>query len=176
MTRHGPNSSWKPSVTLNAPPYTPTSSPSTNTRLSRRISCRRPSLIACRYVRSAIDGSHLLVVRRVEVLGGRIDALEQRRRVGHRRLLRALQRAVQQLLHVARDLVLLVVRHLDVLAQPAAIALERIALRPALEELLRDVERVVVHRVSFHAQRLTLDERRPAAVARLLDRVLRLAV
>ena len=48
MTRHGPNSSWKPSVTLKAPPYTPTSSPITKTRSSRRISVRRPSEIACR--------------------------------------------------------------------------------------------------------------------------------
>ena len=48
ITRHEPNSSWNPSVTLNAPPYTPTSSPSTKTRLSRRISVRRPSLIAWR--------------------------------------------------------------------------------------------------------------------------------
>ena len=48
ITRHGPNSSWKPSVTLKAPPYTPTSSPITNTRLSRRISVRSPSEIACR--------------------------------------------------------------------------------------------------------------------------------
>ena len=46
ITRHAPNSSWKPAVTLNAPPYTPTSSPRTKTRLSRRISCRSPSVIA----------------------------------------------------------------------------------------------------------------------------------
>ena len=48
ITRHGPNSSWKPCVTLKAPPYTPTSSPMTKTRLSRRISVRRPSEIAWR--------------------------------------------------------------------------------------------------------------------------------
>ena len=48
ITRHGPNSSWKPRVTLKAPPYTPTSSPITYTRLSRRISRRSPSEIAWR--------------------------------------------------------------------------------------------------------------------------------
>ena len=47
-TRLAPNSSWKPWVTLNAPPYTPTSSPSTKTRWSRRISSRSESEIAWR--------------------------------------------------------------------------------------------------------------------------------
>ena len=46
MTRHGPNSSWNPSETLNAPPYTPTSWPRMKTRGSRRISSRRASEIA----------------------------------------------------------------------------------------------------------------------------------
>src|SRR3954447_8833329 len=175
ITRQAPNSSWKPSVTLKAPPYTPTSSPSTNTRLSRRLSPRSPSLIACRYVFSATVASRL-VVGRVEVVGRRVHALQQRRRIGLRRLLRALQRVVQQLLHVARDLVLVLVGHIDLLAQPAAVALDRVALGPPLEELLRHVERVVVDGMTFHAQRLALDQRRPAAVACLLDRPLRLAV
>jgi hypothetical protein len=48
MTRHGPNSSRNPSVILNAPPYTPMSSPNTKTRGSRRISSRSPSRIASR--------------------------------------------------------------------------------------------------------------------------------
>ena len=48
ITRSGPNSSMKPSVTLNAPPNTPTSSPITNTRSSARISVRIASEIACR--------------------------------------------------------------------------------------------------------------------------------
>src|SRR5581483_12521270 len=55
-------------------------------------------------------------------------------------------------------------------------ALDGIALGPALEELLRDVERVVVHGVTFHPQRLAFDQRRAAALARLLDRAPRLAV
>ena len=48
ITRCGPNSSMNPSVTLNAPPKTPMSSPITNTRSSARISWRIPSEIACR--------------------------------------------------------------------------------------------------------------------------------
>ena len=48
ITRVGPNSSMKPSVTLKAPPNTPMSSPITNTRSSARISWRMASEIACR--------------------------------------------------------------------------------------------------------------------------------
>src|SRR2546423_3886006 len=107
ITRQCPNSSWNPSVTLNAPPYTPTSSPIRNTRLSRRISVRSPSEIACRYVSSAIGG--LLVVRGVEGLERREHALRQLGGIGQRRLLRALESVVQQLLYAARDVVLLLV-------------------------------------------------------------------
>ena len=48
ITRLGPNSSMNPLVTLNAPPYTPMSSPSNTTDSSRRISSRIPSEIACK--------------------------------------------------------------------------------------------------------------------------------
>ena len=48
ITRCGPNSSMKPSVTLKAPPKVPMSSPITNTRSSARISSRMASEIACR--------------------------------------------------------------------------------------------------------------------------------
>ena len=61
-------------------------------------------------------------------------------------------------------------------AQPVAEALDRVALRPLLEHLLRHVERVVVDGVALHPQRHGLDERRAAALACLLDRALRLAV
>ena len=54
ITRLGPNSSMKPSVTLNAPPKVPMSSPIRNTRSSARISSRMASEIACRYVIVAI--------------------------------------------------------------------------------------------------------------------------
>ena len=60
--------------------------------------------------------------------------------------------------------------------QPRAVALDRVVRGPLLEHLLGDVERVVVHRVALHAQGQALDERRPAALARLLDRTARLAV
>src|SRR5712691_3775480 len=171
-TRQWPNSSWKPSVTLNAPPYTPTSSPMTNTRLSRRISVRSPSEIACRYVSSAI----LFVMRCVEIFWGCVDAFQQRRRIRQRRFLGALERIVQCLLDLARDLVFLFVGHVCVRAQPGPEALDRIVLRPLLEQLFRDVEGVVVHGVAFHPERDALDERGPAAGARLLDRALGLAV
>ena len=62
------------------------------------------------------------------------------------------------------------------LPQPGAEALDRVALGPLLEQLLRDVEGVVVDGVALHAQRHALDQRRAAAVARLLDRALGLAV
>ena len=47
-TRSAPNSSMKPSVTLNAPPKAPMSSPRQITVSSRRISSRSPSEIASR--------------------------------------------------------------------------------------------------------------------------------
>ena len=68
------------------------------------------------------------------------------------------------------------VRELGVLAEPGAEALERVALRPLLEHLLGDVEGVVVHGVALHAEGQALDQRRPAALARLLDGELGLAV
>src|SRR6266404_3954544 len=46
ITRPSPNSSSKPSVTLNAPPYDPTSSPMTKTVGSRSISSQIPCRIA----------------------------------------------------------------------------------------------------------------------------------
>ena len=48
QTRSAPNSSMKPSVTLNAPPNAPMSSPMQKTESSARISSRRPSEIADR--------------------------------------------------------------------------------------------------------------------------------
>src|SRR2546428_5089869 len=55
-TRISPNSSNRPCVTPNAPPYGPTSSPSTNTLGSRRISSAIPSRMASKY-----DSSLLIV-------------------------------------------------------------------------------------------------------------------
>ena len=64
--------------------------------------------------------------------------LGQRRRVGQRRLLRALQRVVEEALDAAGDLVLLVVGQRSALSRSQrAVALDRVALRPLLEQLLR---------------------------------------
>ena len=48
ITRWVPKWSTNPSVTLNAPPYTPMSSPNMKTRSSRSISSHRASAIAIR--------------------------------------------------------------------------------------------------------------------------------
>ena len=101
---------------------------------------------------------------------------EEGRRIRQRRLLRALDRVVEELLDVAPDLVFLGLAQLGVLLQPRAETLDRVALRPFLEQVLGDVEGVVVHGVALHAERHALDQRRPAAVARLLDGALGLAV
>ena len=141
------------SVTLNAPPYTPTSSPSTKTRWSRRISWR-----------SAVrDRLEVGLLRHQPRLTGDAasrarpgvgeHAVEHGRRVGERGLLGALDRLVEQALDARGDLVLLVVRQLGVVAEPGAEALDRVAPRPLLEHLLRDVERVVVDGVTLHAER-----------------------
>src|SRR5437588_587516 len=145
----------------------------TKTRLSRRISSRSPSEIAWRYVFSA---TALLVVRGVEVLGARVDALQEVARLGERRLLGPPERVVQELLDVASDLLFLVVVEVGVLAQPGSEALDRVTLRPLLEQRLRDVEGVVVDGVTLHAQGQALEQRRAAALAGALDRPLRLAV
>lgn len=48
ITRPSPKRSMNPSVTLKAPPYTPTSSPSRKTRSSDSISSHRPWRTASR--------------------------------------------------------------------------------------------------------------------------------
>ncbi len=48
ITRSGPNRSMNPSVTLNAPPYAPMSSPRRYTRSSRSISSHSASAMAMR--------------------------------------------------------------------------------------------------------------------------------
>ena len=52
-------------------------------------------------------------------------------RIRQRRLLGALERVVQELLDAGRDLVLLLVGQVGVLAQPAAEALDRVVRGPA---------------------------------------------
>ena len=60
ITRLAPKASWKPWVTLNAPPNTPMSSPMRKTASSRTISSQRASLMASRNV----TASPLSVFRR----------------------------------------------------------------------------------------------------------------
>src|SRR5690349_20827148 len=95
ITRLGPNSSMKPSVTLNAPPKVPMSSPIRKTRSSERISSRMASEIACRYVIVGISGALLeagprgaAVLEQRGLVGE--QAVGDRVGVGHRRLQRAL--------------------------------------------------------------------------------------
>ena len=146
----------------------------TKTRLSRRISCRSPSEIAWRYV---FSGHAYLWCGVSRSSGVAYTPSSSVAGSGMRRLLGARGCAsFRSFLTPARDLVLLLVGEVGVLAQPGAEALDRIALGPLLEQLLGDVEGVVVDGVALHAERQALDQRRPAALARLLDRALRLAV
>src|SRR4051812_30597784 len=160
-TRSTPNSSMKPSVTLNAPPNAPMSSPRQNTVSSWRISSRRASEIACRYVISGMAGlparpGGVAVAERGEVPGE--DCVSRGGRVGHRLRERPLGLALELLAHRC-------VNRLDVDAvgcKHALVALDWVAPRPLVEELLRHVAHVVVRAVAVHAHRLGLDERRTA--------------
>src|SRR3954471_9901251 len=159
QTRSAPNSSMKPSVTLNAPPKAPMSSPRQNTVSSWRISSRRPSEIACRYVISGIAGlpsrpRRLAVAERRDLVGE--DAVTCRRRVGHRLLECPLGLALELLAHGCVDRL-----DVDPLARERAlVVVDRVTLRPVLEQLLRHVAHVVVRAVAVHPHRLRLDERR----------------
>src|SRR5215510_12727535 len=95
ITRISPNSSYRPCVAPNAPPYAPTSSPRTKTFGSRRISSASASRIASRY-----DSS--LAMSGVQIGDGVLRA-----RV--RRVHRELHRVVDRGLHARLDLLELVV-------------------------------------------------------------------
>src|SRR3954463_11763386 len=169
-TRSGPNSSKKPSVTLNAPPKAPMSSPRQNTVSSLRISSRRPSEIAWRYVISGIAGlparpGGLAVAERRHVLCE--DAVKRGGWVGHRLSESPFGLALELLSHLGVDRL-----HVDSVARERALVrLDRIALRPVLEQLLRHIAHVVVRAVAVHAHRLGLDQRRAAAAPRALARL-----
>src|SRR4051812_4041564 len=99
----------------------------------------------------------LAVAERRHVVGE--DAVARAGRVGHRLRERPLGLALELLAH--RSVYRL---HVDAGgAELALVALDRIALRPALEQLLRHVAHVVVRAVAVHAHRLGLDQRRAAA-------------
>src|SRR4051812_32817323 len=173
-TRSGPNSSMKPSVTLNAPPKAPMSSPRQNTVSSWRISSRRPSEIAWRYVISGICGlparprGHAVAERR-HVVGE--HAVARRRGIGHRLGQRPLGLALELLAHRGVNRL-----SVDALARELLlVGVDRVALCPALEQLLRHVAHVVMGAVTVHAHRLGLDQGRataaPCALARLGSRL-----
>src|SRR3954462_10161877 len=124
-TRPGPNSSMNPSVTLNAPPNAPMSSPRQKTDSSARISSRSPSEMACRYVISAIAPPRprrLPIAERRELV--REDAVAGRLRVGHRLRQRPFGLSLQLLLHGSAD------RLHVILGQLPLVRLDRVALRP----------------------------------------------
>src|SRR5436190_353340 len=159
-TRSGPNFSRNPSVTRNAPPYLPMSSPMRKTDLSASISSQRPREIAWRNVSSGIalpPGSKL---------NDRIvfeDPFEGHRPVRQRRLLRIVDRVVDRFLELLLDGCPLLIRQFQLLLE----ARDRILLLPLFEELGGHVGGVVVHRVAAHAKRLELDQLRTPAGPRL---------
>src|SRR5215212_7690956 len=169
QTRASPNSSMNPSVTLKAPPNAPMSSPRQKTDSSARISSRSPSLMACRYVSSGmycllgpVRPRCLAVAERLPAVGE--HAVLGLRAVGHRLRQRPIGLFVDPLLRRRADRV-----DVDpISAQLLLVALDRVALRPFLEQLARDVLVVVVRTVAVHAQRLGLDQRRALTRARPL--------
>src|SRR5215218_1674260 len=161
-TRFSPNSSKKPSVILNAPPKAPMSSPRQNTDSSARISSRRPSEIACRYVSSGTRALRAAPARpwRLPVAQLGIAVREHAVRcvggVGHRLLECPPGFAVELFLDRGPDRL-----HVDpVRFQPLLVGADRVARLPLLEHLLRHIAHVVVCAVAVHAHGLGLDERR----------------
>src|SRR4051794_40980327 len=131
QTRFSPNSSMKPSVILNAPPKAPMSSPRQKTDSSARISSRRPSEIACRYVISDICGlprparpRRLAVAEWLPLLGE--HAVEHVGWIRHRLLECPIGLAVDELLRLGANRV-----HVDALrAQLLFVALDRVTRGP----------------------------------------------
>src|SRR5581483_9867782 len=151
-TRMSPNSSYRPCVTPNAPPYAPTSSPRTNTFGSRRISSASASRIASRYVTSRIE------IRR-RLRGGRVGCVR-----------RVIDRLVDRGLDLPFDLRLLRIVEDVAGAQIGGEGRNRIAALPHRELFVGAVERLVVFGVAVPAVRLALDQRRPVAAARARER------
>src|SRR4029450_7851479 len=192
ITRVGPNRSMNPSVTLNAPPYPPMSSPSRNTRSSRSISSQSASAIATRYVASPWS---VRLARRAPGPRGRpapprrpaspsglgpaaaaglggpvavvgVQALGHVAGLGERRgqrvLVAGLGRRPDPLVQVGHVLVAHDASRSQELIEPHDRVLVAHVL---LEQLLGDVLRGVVTGVSTPAKRDALDQRRPAPPA-----------
>src|SRR5579871_5497244 len=113
------------------------SSPIKKTRESRRISSRRPSEIACRYVLVA-NSPRLSVVGGVELFRLGVDAVHELAGIGQRAVLGPLDGVVQQPLHLDADLILgrLVEQPLGL--EPAPVSLDRILATIRLEQLARN--------------------------------------
>src|SRR2546423_3425469 len=148
ITRCSPYFAAKPSVTLNAPPYAPMSSPRQKTFLSRSISSNNASRIASRYVISDIVRSP---TRRALVdLDCRLDSLSEPERrdhrgisvnadkriggIGHRRCFRLVGGAVDLVLHSRDDRVELCLRK-PFAEQPPDVPVDRIVLFSAAVHL-----------------------------------------
>src|SRR3954447_26248801 len=157
QTRFSPNSSMNPSVILNAPPKAPMSSPRQNTASSARISSRRPSLMAWRYVSSGMRYLASPARPRCLAIAKRLPAIREHTLgrvtgVGHRLLERPVGLGVDELLRRRANSV-----DVDALGtQLLLIALDRVAPRPLLEERRWHVLVVVVGTVAVHAHGLGL--------------------
>src|SRR5438045_2831335 len=131
-TRSGPNFSRNPSVTRNAPPYLPMSSPMRKTDLSASISSQIPREIAWRKVSSGISlppGSELddRIILEHPSIG--------RSSVRRRRFFRELHRVVYGRLHPGIDLRFLRAGQFQGSLEPH----DRILLLPLLEQLRGNV-------------------------------------
>ena len=117
-----------------------------------------------------------LILSSLWLVGLGVDPVEQRARVGKWALLRPAHGVMEKPTHPRRQLGVFIVREADLIAQPDAVALDRIALRPLCPQLAGDVGGVVVRSVALHPERDALEQRRAIPLARLLDRPRRLAV
>src|SRR5579884_2602007 len=160
MTRISPNSWCSPSVALNTPPLTPTSSPMTMTRSSLRISSRMPSRIASMYVFTGIG----LALHNVEK--GRFGG-------GERRGLRLVHRGVDLAERFRTDLVGIIGSQDSRLLQELLEAEHAVVLLLLGERLARLVDPVVVvGGVRGETGHLGLDERRSLTAAATFHRLL----
>src|SRR5262245_46181543 len=172
ITRCSPNSSCSPAVTRNTPPTLPTSSPSTTTRLSRRISTRSASLMACTMFICGIVFSPSVPVslcarrapqRRalLDQMPGElgVDVVEKRVDARLRGLLGGGDRSTDLRIDLALDLLLLGIGEACGVLEVAARARDGIEQPPWLEPCLGPVRfRVVARRVAGHPVRHRLDE------------------
>src|SRR5436305_15051147 len=142
ITRCSPYLAISPSVTLNAPPYAPMSSPMQKTLLSRSISSNSASRIASRYVISAIErppsGRALVLLDCGADARAIPQRLDNRRlgvhahqcvgRLGRGRQLREISRRVDFGAHSRVDRIELLLLHLQLLEQHTHVAVDWIVL------------------------------------------------